>query len=217
MQKRYQQKYCLQCRDVTFHFRQMLLGLPGMWQNIWLIVLQVLLCSPWKINTLSFHYRQAIRHRTIQMKSKSNLERKLQNIFLSFYLRKFHYCCAQHYHDQPWDSASGDGVHRSKAETLEGVSAEPAKMFTGRWAHIRVGNSVHPPSSPQAYILRYIVGSSAPSHPPWGDIWKGFLLSQFTWAFLVQKQSMESSVRDRLCAPPREIRSQPRHSPRIKS
>lgn len=62
MQKHYQQKHCLQCRDVTFHFRQMLLGLPGMWQNIWLIVLQVLLCSLWKINTLSFHYRQAIRH-----------------------------------------------------------------------------------------------------------------------------------------------------------
>lgn len=127
MQKHYQQKYCLQCRDVTFHFRQMLLGLPGIWQNIWLIVLQVLLCSPWKINTLSFHYRQAIRHRTIQMKSKSNLERKLQNICLSFYLRKLHCPGTQQQHDQPWNRASAGEVHSSKLKSQRRFGNEHEK------------------------------------------------------------------------------------------
>lgn len=148
MQKCYQQKYCLQCRDVTFHFRQMLLRLPGMWQNIWLIVLQVLLCSPWKINTLSFRYRQAIRNRTIQTKSESNLERKLQNICLSFHLREFHYCCAQHQHGQPWDSALEDGVQGGRLKSQRGFSGEPEKMFTGWCAFVRVEYSVHPLSCP---------------------------------------------------------------------
>lgn len=216
MQKRYRQKHCLQCRVVTFHFRQMLLGLPGMWQNIWLMVLQVLLCSPWKINTLSFHYRQAIRHRTIQMKSKSNLERKLQNICLSFYLRKFHYHCAQQQHDWPWNSASGVGVCTARLKSRRGFRDEPENMFTGCWTFVKVGCSVHSPSSPQVHILPYIVGSSSLSHLPWA-FWRGFLPSLFIWAFPMQKQNTESGGSGRLCTPPCKFRSQPRLLLKIKS
>lgn len=205
MQKCYQQKYCLQCRDVTFHFRQMLLRLPGMWQNIWLIVLQVLLCSPWKISTLSFRYRQAIRNRIIQMKSKSNLERKLQNICLLFHLRKFHYCCAQHQHGQPWDGAlgfMGEGWNPREG------SMESLKKCSQADEHLLGWNilCIHP-AAPGTH----------PAVHPWEDRWRSFLASQFTWAFLVQKHSTKRGGRGRQCAPPCKDRSQPRHSPRLRS
>lgn len=155
----------------------------------------MLIYSPWKINTLSFHYRQAIRHRTIEMKSKSNLERKLliilpQEVSLPL-------CSA------PAWPALGQCIWRVQRWAWKNVQRLLSIWYSGIFcvsSQLTVGSHL-------AVHRRVLF----PFPSPLGRQMKRLS------SFLVQKQTTENSGRGRLCAPPCEIRTQPRHSPGIKS
>lgn len=177
----------------------MLLGLPGMWQTIWLIVLQVLLCSPQKINTLSFHYRQAIRHRTIQIKSKSNLERNCRTFACYFTSGSYITVLLN-------TSMIGLGTeHLQAGSTVHCRSPRKgSEMSLKKYWHVAdymLGLYILCMHVPWACILWYVIGSSPPLHSPRGGRWRGS--DQFTWTWTSSSWSSRAQRggRRRLCMP----------------
>lgn len=167
----------------------MLLGLPGMWQTIWLTVLQVLLCSPQKIKTLSFHYRQAIRHRTIQMKLKSNLERNCRTFACCFTSGSYITMILN-------TSMIGLGTEHPQAEsTVQGWSpTEGSEVSMKKYCQVAectLGLYILCIHLPWSCILRYVIGSSSPPHLPRRGRWRGSAQFTWTWTSLVKQQCTE--------------------------